>query len=105
MYNLQMSPIKLEFYSSRFRPKEVADCLAALEQVRPLFSKVMPAHSVMLDADLVLSRVKSAATSSAWRKALIESMRNHGNSPRTVILNAIVQESKSLLESGQYHSY
>jgi hypothetical protein len=98
-----MSPLKLEFYSSRFRPKEVADCLAALEQVRPLFSKVMPANSVMLDADLVLSRVKSAVTSSAWRKALIELIKNEGNAPRDVILSLVVQESKSLLETGQYH--
>jgi hypothetical protein len=103
MSKIQMSPLKLEFYSSRFRPKEVADCLAALEQVRPLFSKVMPANSVMLDADLVLSRVKSAVTSSAWRKALIELIKNEGNAPRDVILSLVVQESKSLLETGQYH--
>jgi len=30
--------------------------------------------------------------------ALIDSTKNHQNSLRTVILNAIVQESKSLLE-------
>jgi len=100
---LQMSPLKLEFYSSRFRPKEVVDCLAALDQVRPLFSKVLPANSVVLDADSVLIRVKSAVVSSNWRKKLVESIKNEGNSPRGVILYAIVQVSKSLLESGQYH--
>lgn len=103
MSKIQMSPLKLEFYSSRFRPKEVADCLLALEQVRPLFSKVMPANSVMLDADLVLSRVKSALTSSAWQKALIELIKNERNAPRDFILSLVVQESKSLLETGQYH--
>lgn len=100
---LQLSPLKLEFYTSRFLPKEVADCLAALEHVRPLFSKVMPTNSVMLDADLVLSRVKSAVTSSAWRKALIELVKSERNAPRDVILSLVVQESKSLLETGQYH--
>jgi len=100
---LQVSPLKLEFYSHRFRSKEVADYLAALEQVRPLFSKVMPANSAMLDADLVLSRVKSAVTSSAWRKALIELIKDKRNAPRDIILNLVVQESKSLLETGQYH--
>ena len=103
MSKIQVSPLKLEFYSNRFRPKEVADCLAALEQVRPLFSKVMPAESVMLDADLVLSRVKSGVTSSASRKALIELIKNERNAPRDVILSLVVQESKSLLETGQYH--
>ena len=29
---LRLSPLKSEFYSSRFLPKEVADCQAALEQ-------------------------------------------------------------------------
>ena len=100
---LRLSPLKLEFYSSRFLPKEVADCQAALEQVRPLFSKVMPANSAMLDADLVLSRVKSAVTSSAWRRALIELIKDERNTPRDVILSLVVQESKSLLETGQYH--
>ena len=100
---LRLSPLKLEFYTSRFLPKEVADCQAALEQVRPLFSKVMPANSAMLDADLVLSRVKSAVTSSAWRRALIELIKDERNTPRDVILSLVVQESKSLLETGQYH--
>lgn len=103
MSKLQRSPLGIEFYTSRFRPKEVADCLAALEQVRPLFSKVVPANSVQLDADLVLSRVESGVTSSNWRKKLVESIKNEGNSPRGVILYAIVQIAKSLLESGQYH--
>lgn len=103
MSKLQRSPLEREFYTSRFRPKEVADCLAALEQARPLFSKVLPADSVVLDADSVLSRVKSAVVSSNWRKKLVESIKNEGNSPRGVILYAIVQVSKSLLESGQYH--
>jgi len=100
---LRLSPLKLEFCISRFLPKKVADCLAALEQVRPLFSKVMPANSAMLDADLVLSRVKSAVTSSAWRKALIELIKDKRNAPRDVILSLVLQESKSLLETGQYH--
>lgn len=100
---LRLSPLRLEFYTSRFLPKEVTDCLAALEQVRPLFSKVMPVNSVMLDADLVLSHVKSAVTSSIWRKTLIELIKDKRNAPREVILSLVVQESKSLLETGQYH--
>lgn len=101
---LRLSPLKLEFYTSRFLPKEVADCLAALEQVRPIFSKVMPANSAMLDANLVLSHVKSTVTSSVWRKALIELIKDkRNNTPRNVILSLVVQEAKSLLETGQYH--
>jgi hypothetical protein len=100
---LRLSPLKLEFYTSRFRPKEISDCLAALEQVRPLFSKVRPADSVLLNADLVLTRVESAVVSLAWRKKLIELTKSERNVPRDVILSLVVQESKSLLETGQYH--
>ncbi len=74
---LRLSPLKLEFYTSRFLPKEVVDCLAASRASPAAFLKSdarqIPA---MLDADLVLSRVKSAVTSSAWRKALIELIKD-----------------------------
>jgi len=100
---LRLSPLKFEFYTSRFRPKEVADCLAALEQVRPFFSKVLSADSVVLNADLVLIRVESAVMSLAWRKELIESIKSERKAPRDIILSLVVQESKSLLETGQYH--
>jgi hypothetical protein len=104
MSKLQRSFLDIEFYSTRFRPKEIVGYLAALEQVRPLFSKVIPTESsVTLYADLVLSRVESVVVSSASRKELIELTKNEGNSPRNVILSLVVQESQSLLETGEFH--
>lgn len=89
---------QIEFWTNRFQPKEVAQCMAALESVKPLFAKV-------LCADSVLSRVESGIISVDGREALLRSIRVAGNSPHDVVLHAIVQVSKLLLASGQFHVY
>ena len=92
MDKLQMSPLKLEFYSTRLRPKEVTDCLAALRQVRPLFSRYAYFHvSRIVESNLRLPDC---------RKPIIELVKKDGNSPRSVILHEIVRVSLSLLETG-----
>lgn len=88
----------MDFLTRLLRPKAVNECLVALEMIRPLFSKV-------LFADTVLARVKSGIVSSDGKKAVVKSIIEAGNSPRDVVLFAVVQASKSFLGSGQYHTY
>lgn len=98
MSKIRRSVLDPEFWSKRFRPREVDECLSALEQIGPLFEHV-------LNVDCVLDRVRSGIQSENGRKALIHVIRSTDNSPRDVVLHAIVQVSKSQLSSGQFHVY
>jgi hypothetical protein len=93
-----LSILQLEFWTSRFRPKEVDQCLAELATLKPLFSSVMC-------ADTVLSRVEEGIPSQDGRKALLTSIRIGRNSPRDVVLHSLVQVSRSFLGSGRLHVY
>jgi hypothetical protein len=98
MYKKQLSLLHIGFWTNRFQPKEVKQCIVALEKIKPLFDKV-------LLADIVINLVKTEIVSKDGRKALLHSIRVAGNKPRDVVLLAIVNVSKSLLSSGQFHIY
>ena len=81
-----------------FPPAEVKVCLRALEEVKPLFSK-------LLFSDAVLQRVRALMLERNSKPHLLKAIYEAKNSPRDVVLYAIVQQCKLLLSSGNYHVY
>lgn len=81
----------------RTKPPEVRASLDALDASRPLFAK-------LLFASLVLDRVKAVTMARDAEAPIMQSIRA-GNSPRDLVLHAIVQAAKQMLSTGQYHIY
>ena len=104
MSKVGRSPLEIEFWTNRFRPKEVSACIKAVEDLRPLFTDTFAKQNLLISADSVLSQLESRIISPDARKLLLSSIEA-GNSPRDVILYAIAQMAKSLLGSGQFHVY
>lgn len=95
---LQASRSWIPFLNRFRRPNEVKDCVAALEEMRPLFARV-------IFASIVLDQVRATLLAPASRAAIVRSVAEAGNPPRDVVLFAITEISSSLLSSGQYHVY
>lgn len=98
MFSTGRTILQIEFWTNRFRPKEVTACLSELSALAPLFSKIMC-------ADTVLKRVEKGIVSDDGRKALLQATRTEKISTRDTVLHTIVQVSKVQIGSGQYHVY
>lgn len=81
-----------------FPPAEVKVCLRALEEVKSLFSN-------SLYSDSVFERVRALLLDRKSKPHLLKAIYEAKNSPREVVLYAIVQQCKLLLSSGNYHIY
>ena len=80
------------------RPKEVADCLIALDLIRPLFAR----DDAYNASALVFKRVSEGLHSADGRAAVVESIKN-GSSPHECVLYAIAKASQQVLSSGKFH--
>lgn len=89
--------LQAEFWTNRFRPKEVSLCTEAFVALKPLFERVMC-------ADTVLSHVEEAIPSDRGRE-ICRAAIQAGSAPRNVVLRMILQTAKSMLASGQFHVY
>lgn len=81
-----------------FPPSEVKVCLRALKDVEPLFSN-------SLHPDFVLASIRGLLLDRENKIHLLKAIYEAKNSPREVVLYAIVQQCKLLLSSGNYHVY
>ena len=81
-----------------FPPAEVKICLRTLEDVKSLFSN-------LLCSDSVLEPVRALLLDRKSKSYLLKAIYEVNNSPKNIVLYAIVQQCKFLLSSGHYHVY
>jgi hypothetical protein len=81
-----------------FPPAEIKVCLRALDEIESLFSN-------SLYSDQVLARVRAILLDKTNKPHLLKAIYEAKNSPRDVVLYAMVQQCKLLLSSGNYHIY
>lgn len=82
----------------RRQPPEVVACLRELEALRPTFSAVV-------HGEALLHAVRDLTAARSSRDAVVASIREAGNSPRQVVLFALVELIKRRLATGEYHIY